>query len=116
MSIGQDRIFAKHIRDYFSERLGVSFHERSFGFVGYKIIGTDLYIDEWYTEPNHPLIDTLRMIREVVAIGKAQGCTRLIGANETTLETYNDIRKFHTWFGMSYLCSNGTQELWSKVI
>lgn len=116
MSIGSDTIFARHIRDYFSERLGVKFHERSFGFVGYKIVGTDLYIDEWYTEPNHPLIDTLRMVREVIEIGKQQGCTRLIGCNETTLDTYNDIRKFHTWFRMKHIGNNGTLELWGKLI
>lgn len=112
----RDERFAQHIRDYFSERLGISFHTRDYGFVGYKIDGTDLYIDEWYVEPRTTFFKALRIVKEVVEIGKQHGCTRLIGCNETTLPTYKDIRTLHVWFGMEHIGDNGTLELWAREI
>jgi hypothetical protein len=108
--------FARHIREYYKERLRVEFITSEFGFVGFSTDGTDVCINEWYMQPNTALIESLRLVRQVVAIGKQRGCNRLIGGNETTLPTYKNVRKFHEWFRMSYLGDNGTLELWGKPI
>lgn len=112
----RDEHFARNIRAFYKERLRVEFVEASYGFVGFSQDGTDLTIDEWYVRPGSTFWDAIRLVRRAIAIGKARGCNRLLGGNESTLPSYRDIKVLHTWFGMTYLESNGTMEIWSKPI
>lgn len=105
------------IRDYHRERTGSLFHVGDHGFVQYRLEKQVLYIDEFFMEkPHRKGLRALKMIREVIKMAKACGCHTLVGCNETTLSSYSDIRKLHTWFGMHLANCNGTQEVWVKQI
>ena len=109
--------FEQHIRDYFAERLGVNFYTTDLGFAGYRIEDGTIYLEEFYVEPSTPYPHAFRIARAIIAIGKSAGCTRFVGGNDTSLETYEDIKKLHSFFGMRYSGeSNGTLELWVKDI
>jgi hypothetical protein len=112
----QDEIFAIRIREYYYKRLGVQFIASQHGFCGFSVSGTDMCIDELYVDEGTNIIHSLALVRRAIRICKQRGCTRLIGGNETSLDSYADVRKLHEWFGMTYLSNNGSLELWSKPI
>lgn len=112
----QDEIFAIRIREYYYRRLGTQFITNNHGFLGFSISGSDLIIDELFVDHGTNIIHTLQLVRRAITLGKQRGCTRLIGGNETSIDSYSDVRKLHEWFGMTYLSNNGSLELWSKPI
>jgi len=113
--------FEKHIRSYFSERLGVQFHCTEFGFIGWSIDtssgGRHLRINEFYVEPGTSFLKTYRMVKDVIKLGKELGCTHLLGENDRSLPSYEDIMKMHKWFGMEIIAWDGYKvELWAREI
>lgn len=107
--------FEQHIKDYYEERLGVHFLTTSFGFAGYRIIGTDFYIEELYVERGTSYRSSLQFFRSTIATAVHCGCKRIIGGNETSLPTYARIRKLHEFYGAYYSgVTDGTKELWIK--
>lgn len=118
----RDTSFAGNIREYYESRLGVTFYEKPYGFIGYSIEDSadgrerHLTIAEWFMRPSTSHLDTLRTIREVITIGKEDGCTHLIGCNDSNLATYEKIKTIHTWFKMKHVGNNGSLEYWAREI
>jgi hypothetical protein len=109
--------FERHIRDYFAERLDITFYTFAYGFAGWRIIGTDFYIEELYLEPNTNYRIGFRFFRELFTFARSRGCTRIVGTNVTNLPAYEEIKKLHTFFGAKYSGqSNGTSEIWIKEL
>jgi hypothetical protein len=105
--------FETHIRDYYADRLGIIFECRDFGFVGYRIIGGNLDFAEFYVEPNTSYRDTFRLIRDIFAIARSHNCKYLYGCNDTTLSSYEDIKKLHKFFKLVDSGQrDGHREIW----
>jgi hypothetical protein len=107
--------FTRHIKEYYFHRLGVQFLTRDFGFCGFRTIGDDFYIEELYVERGTSYTKSLRFFREIIEFAREVGCKRVIGGNEKSLDTYDSIKRLHTFYGAYYSGqSDGTKELWIK--
>lgn len=109
--------FEQHIRDYYRQRLGVEFVTTDYGFAGCSTDGTSLYIHELYVVAGTSHTESFRFFRRLFSFARELGCTRIVGANDTSLSSYESIKKLHIFFGAKPSGElNGTSEIWIKEL
>lgn len=104
------------LREYYRERLNAEFETTDYGFIAYSIRGPSIIIHDLYVRKGTNPYDTLRLVNSVRSIGKAHGCIRLVGCNDTKLVTYYDIKQLHTFYRMSHIGNDGSMEIWARDI
>jgi len=109
--------FEQHIRAYYSERLGGYYLTVECGFAAYRIRDGVFYVDDIFIERGATYRHGFDLARRLFKLARDCGCTHLCGANDPTLDTYEDIKKLHKFFGMTNSGQlDGHRELWLREL
>lgn len=80
--------------DYFKERLGVEAIEKDAGFLIYKILGPECFIQDFYVKP--PLRGKgvgSEMVKELESLAKTKGCSFLTASVHAPAKNSTDSLK-----------------------